>query len=92
MSEVSLKSSAILRVETVTGNIYYCMWRNSNKGLYQYRKGCWTPVKRGEEVLAKEADEWYDVLTSTMKEEFTISEIRHEDFIEILKQDAKANG
>lgn len=89
MSADIFKSGSILRLETVTGNIYYCMWRSSDKGLYQYRKGVWAPRKKGDEVIAKKAGKWYDAITSTMKEEFTVSEIRQEDFIDTLKRDSK---
>ena len=92
MSEDIFKRGSILRLETVSGNIYYCLWRKDNKGLYQYRNGAWTPRKKDQEVIAKKAARWYDVVTKTMKEEFTVSEVRNEDFIAVLKQDAETKA
>lgn len=87
MSDDILKRGSILRIETVTGSIYYCMWRKGDKGLYQYRKGMWTPNKKGQKIVEKKSTEWYDVLTANMKEAFTTSEVLQDDFITVLRKD-----
>jgi len=87
MSYEFFKRGSIIRYETVTGNIYYAMWRRTDQGLYQYRNDMWVPRKRGDEVIAKSAKEWYSTVERTMKEQFTILEVRHEDFIRVLKDD-----
>lgn len=99
MSADTLRSGDILRLETFSGKIYYCMWRQvppfakkKTKGsLHQYKPSGWSTRMKGKKPLVKTADEWYVGITSSIPEKFTTSSVSHLDFLRVLKEDV-ANG
>ena len=72
---------------TTSQAIYYCHWLRREGTLKQYKPTGWSLRTNKGEPIVKTAEEWYAVISKTMKEDFDISGINHNDFLNVLKAD-----